>query len=196
MSMRSLVRCNVAMFLVLAMPAASMAPAWGATSPDGLISGRVYGNNGDPVGEATVRLRNLDSGRETASTLTRTDGAYSMESLPRAHYEIAVETSRGFYLVARSMEIGGDQSQSYIFRLNDATPEETRAALEAWAKDDDDKKIPPVDPTRSAASTTSFWINPLTVLLAGIAVVSATYLLVDEARSKDDSDRKLSPTGP
>ena len=33
MRMRALLRCNVALVLVMAMPAASIAPAWGASAP-------------------------------------------------------------------------------------------------------------------------------------------------------------------
>jgi len=62
-----------------------------------------------------------------------------------------------------------------------------------WEKKDK-KNGAPVDPSK--AGQPSLWVNPLTVTLAGLAIVSVLYLGGDEARSKSDRDKDLSPSGP
>lgn len=190
-------RTSVALILALSLSMAVWGPAPSAQEPAagsaGTMTGRVFSQEGLPIRDARVLVLSLASGEERASDPADGAGAYHLDGLAAGRYEVAVETPKGVYLVGRSMELGGAENQSYTFKLKDTSPEEARAMAPRWAKKDK-KDDEPADPSKTGQP--SFWVNPLTVTLAGLAIVTVLYLGADEARGDSERDKDLSPSGP
>jgi len=184
-------RTSTSLVLALAMSMVAWGPVPSAQEVStGSMSGRVFSQDGMPIPSAKIRVLRIDTGEELASAPADKSGAYSLDGLPEGRYEVAVETPKGVYLVDRSLELSGTGKQSYTFRLKDMSPEEVKAM--APRTNEKKKDGVPADPSKAGQPT--FWVNPLTVTLAGLAIVSVIYLGVDEARDRADVD--VSPSGP
>ena len=190
-------RTSVIILVVLALPLASWAPlARAEESEEGRLTGRIFSVDGTPIPDAKVLVLSLETGEERASSRADGAGAYTLSGLARGRYEVAVETPKGVYLVGRSMELGGDSPQMYTFKLKDLSPAEAMAMAPRLEKKDkgEKKEGAPVDPSKVGQPT--LWVNPLTVVLAGIAIVSVLYIGGDEALGDDTEDQDVSPSGP
>jgi len=193
-------RSSVALILALSLSMAAWGPALSAVESEAAaagteasMSGRVFGQDGMPIEDARIRVHSLETGEELASEPADSSGAYRLGGLAAGRYEVAVETAKGVYLVDRSMELGGADRKSYSFKLKDTSPDEARAMAPSWAKKEK-KEDDPADPSKKGQPT--FWSNPLTVTLAGLAIVTVLYIGADEARGDSERDKDLSPSGP
>jgi len=168
-------RSSVALILALSLSMAAWGPALSAVESEAAaagteasMSGRVFGQDGMPIEDARIRVHSLETGEELASEPADSSGAYRLGGLAAGRYEVAVETAKGVYLVARAM-------------------------APSWAKKEK-KEDDPADPSKKGQPT--FWSNPLTVTLAGLAIVTVLYIGADEARGDSERDKDLSPSGP
>jgi len=175
------------------MPAPAPAPA---AKADRIIEGKILSQEGAAVPNATVRVRNLDTGQEFTSTPAAADGAYKLSKLPPGRYEISVQTEKGVYLGNRTIDLVNKQAVTYSFALKATTPEEAIKQAEAARGEEEERKKaaaagrPPINP--SDTGKTSFWSNPGTAVLVGIAVAVGAAAAIDNLRS----DEEASPSSP
>src|SRR6266849_33052 len=85
--------CVVALFSILGV-------AWGQRADRATVTGVVTDQSGNSVANATVKIRNDDTGVETTLT-TNAAGAYSSPSLVLGTYTITVEVA-GFKTAVQS----------------------------------------------------------------------------------------------
>lgn len=87
-------------------------PIEGLAAPTGAVVGFIYGSDmKTPVQNAVVKIRNVDDGKEFASTPTDVNGAYKIEQVKEGKYILGVTAPNGDYnfqyiLVVKGGEIG------------------------------------------------------------------------------------------
>lgn len=195
---------------VLAVPA--LPPAMAETPAPGALEGKVLETGGVPVQGAVVLVRSVEDATERSSQPTGDDGSYRLADLPAGHYDVAVKTSKGLYLGARSLQVSGMAAQGFSFRLENRSKDQMRSYAESKAdakaqgdegkeKQGDDKAqgdkgkekkkhkkggvVPPLG-----------WNNPLAVVAAGLAFVIGTGALIESTNNDHSKDHAASPSGP
>ncbi|ANM29257.1 hypothetical protein ABI59_06140 [Acidobacteria bacterium Mor1] len=153
-------------------------PAWSAGP---VLSGQVLSLSQDnaPLAGAQVLARNTESGETYRSAITAADGSFSLEGLPAAEYDLAVEHGDGVYVMPAAM------------KLTPVTPQNVQLGVRANAKANKTNKKRNAS-TRQGAGK-SLWSNPLTAtgIVLGSAIVVG--VVVDEADSDDDNSSPSAP---
>jgi len=199
-------RVWIAALMTAAMPLASIMPALAqvqvpaqapaqAAKADRILEGKILSEEGKPIANATVRVRNLDTGQEFTSTPASADGSYKLTKLSPGKYEISVQTEKGVFLGNRTIDLLNKQAQTYSFSLKSTTPQEAmKQAEEARGEERDKKRAagrPPINPSDTAKNT--FWSNPYTAILAGVAIAVGTAVVIDNLRGDNDNASPSTP---
>jgi hypothetical protein len=186
----------VAVLLVLGLPLASTSPALAQTPPkaDRVLKGKILDENNKPIQKAVVKVRNLDTGEEFAGAPTGSDGSYELSKLTPGRYEVAVQTERGVFLGNRTVDLVKKTQQTYSFALKGTSPEqameEARAAR--GEREEKEKRKGGAVPRGPAGEKPTFWSNPYTAILAGVAIAVGTAVLIDNLQG----DGNASPSTP
>jgi len=194
---RRLLSFAVALSLLFAplTPVAAQPPA---AENNRILEGKILNDQGQPIPNATVKVRNLDTGEEFTSEPSGANGAYKLNKLPPGRYEIAVQTERGIFLGNRTADLVNKEAQSYSFSLKSLPADEALKEAEKarGGEDEDDRraagKRPPTSPSEAAKG--SIWQNPLIATVLGLAIAIGAAVIIDEAR--DDGDDDASPSTP
>lgn len=195
-------RGKIALIVSFVLPISSLAPALPegpgeAAIHGGEVFGKVVGSAGHPVPGATVLVHGVDSDDDRASAPTGGDGSYEIEGLAEGRYQIAVRTGGGIYLGAREIRVSSQERQAYSFRLRGATAEEASLYLRAAAGEEEEAgEEPKEEKKKRRRGALTPWVNPLTVTLAGVALVVGVAALIDAADGEDEEDEDGSPSLP
>lgn len=182
---------------VLAVP--SLPPTMAATPAPGALAGKVLETGGVPVQGAVVLVRSVEDATERSSQPTGDDGSYRLADLPAGHYDVAVKTSKGLYLGARSLQVSGMAAQGYSFRLEDRSKDEMRSYAEKKGDEKsqgDEGKDKEKKRKKGGVAVPLGWNNPLAVVAAGLAFVIGTGALIEAANNDHNKDHAASPSGP
>ncbi len=153
-------------------------PAWSAGP---VLSGQVLtldqGNT--PLAGAQVLARNTANGETYRSAATAADGSFSLEGLPAAEYDLAVEHGEGVYVMPSAM------------KLTPVTPQTVQLGVRTNAKANKSNRKSNAQARQGAGK--SLWSNPLTAtgIVLGSAIVVG--VVVDEADSDDDNSSPSAP---
>ncbi len=153
----------IAAALITILPLA-LTPAFTATD-DGVIHGIVLEvGNRAPMAGIKVHVADPATGIIRTSGSTGDDGAFTVESLPAATYEIGLEKDGRLFLVRTPVAVAPGQSQNIAVAINQDVSQE----------EDDDSKA-------------TFWQNPLTaaLLVTGGAILIG--LLLESSTDRDSS---------
>ncbi|MDH3626640.1 MAG: carboxypeptidase-like regulatory domain-containing protein [Acidobacteriota bacterium] len=131
-------------------------------------------NSKTPIGRATVHVGDPVTGEVYSSTVTADDGSFSIDPVPAATYQIAVQRNNRLYVVDTPLELA---------------PGETRSATLMV-----DEEIAPDPGTAAAASSGGIWSNPM---FASLLVIGGAFVLgiaIDSVVDDDDPNTVTSPS--
>jgi len=170
----------VAAVLIVSVPGLAL-PAWAGPAPASLSGALVRAVDQSPLVGAKLHVGNPETGAILTSAPTDPQGAFAIEGLAPATYELAVEMNGGLYVVTTPVRLAPGQARTLSVAIaSAATPE---------GEDDDDDK-----PGAAAApAKLSLWENPLTAALIVLGAAIVVGYVVDEA-TDDDSEDDASPS--
>ena len=122
-----------------------------------------------PLEGALVHVGNPLTGKVFTSDPVASDGSFSLQSVPAATYELAVENTGRLFVVATPLKLAPGVTQSIDVTVNE------QAAPDPVTVEENEKK-----------SAASFWNNPLTAALVVLGAAVVVGIAVDSAT--DDSD--------
>jgi hypothetical protein len=141
----------------------------------------------------------VEDATEHSSQPTGDDGTYRLAGLPAGRYDVAVKTSKGLYLGARSLEVSGMAAQGYSFRVEDRSKAQMRSYSEKKGDDKSQGEEGKEKKKRKKGGVAAplGWNNPLAVVAAGLAFVIGTGALIEATNNNNnEKDHDASPSGP
>lgn len=169
----------VAATLIVSVQSLALPAAAGA-APASLSGALVRAADQTPLVGAKLHVGNPETGAIVTSSPTDAKGAFAVEGLSPAVYELAVETNGGLYVVTTPVRLAPGQARTLSVAI---------ASTAAQVEDDDDDK-----PGAAAAPTkTSLWENPLTAALIVLGAAIVVGFVVDAA-TDDEGEDEASPS--
>jgi hypothetical protein len=84
----------------------------------GVVRGVVWNSDNTPIGNAKVRLRNIDTGRVVAASETSTSGQFLFANVAKSSYLVELVSDSGKVLaVGPAFRIGPGETVSTVVRL-------------------------------------------------------------------------------
>lgn len=130
-----------------------------------------------PLAGVTVYVGDPKTGEVYRSARTTEDGGFSIENLPAATYEIAVEAEEGLYLIEAPISFDPGQSRALSIAVNRSSE-------------------PPSDLPRRSAGRKSLWDNPFTAAVTVVGIAFAVGLLLEDATNDDPPPPETSAAMP
>lgn len=172
MKQRSVWAKSVAIVLAV-LTVASAAPLRAAEpAGDAALRGVVLSaETREPLAGAIVHAGRAEEGRIVSSAATGADGAFAIDGLDAAAWEIAVQSGEGLYLVDATVVVGAGETR----RVDLLVARDADARTDAAGR------------RTVAAGVGGAWDNPLTATLIVIGGAVVAGLVVEEL-SDDDED--------
>ena len=179
MTPRSPMRCSLEIGLIISVTGLAV-PARADDTAASVTGSIVWSESGDPLQGARLHLGDPGTGEIYTSGLSDTDGSISLDGVPPAAYQVAVESEGGLYPVATTVELVPGQNQPlYVAVRSDYASE-------------------PTDQQNSKKKKGGIWQSPgmMALYIVGIAFLVGWAIteINDDGDSSDSSDG--SPTFP